>query len=56
MHVLDEHGSLDQKSIGSLAAVDRSTLTPLLDRLVARGLITKNTDPGNRRRQLVRPV
>lgn len=53
LHVLDEHGSLDQKSIGSLAAVDRSTLTPLLDRLVARGLITKNMDPGNRRRQLV---
>ncbi|MER6378694.1 MarR family transcriptional regulator [Streptomyces sp. NPDC001250] len=53
LHVLDERGSLDQKTLGALAAVDRSTLTPLLDRLVARGLITKSTDPGNRRRQLV---
>lgn len=53
LHVLDERGSLDQKTLGALAAVDRSTLTPLLDRLAARGLITKSTDPGNRRRQLV---
>ncbi|MGN5381820.1 MarR family winged helix-turn-helix transcriptional regulator [Streptomyces lasalocidi] len=53
LHVLGEHGDLDQKTLGSLAAVDRSTLTPLLDRLVARGLITKSTDPHNRRRQLV---
>ncbi|MGW7421561.1 MarR family winged helix-turn-helix transcriptional regulator [Streptomyces sp. NPDC054813] len=53
LHVLDEQGSLDQKSLGAHAAVDRSTLTPLLDRLVARGLVTKNTDPDNRRRQLI---
>ncbi|MER6267645.1 MarR family transcriptional regulator [Streptomyces sp900105755] len=53
VQILDERGSLDQKSLGALAAVDRSTLTPLLDRLLARGLITKNTDPDNRRRQLI---
>ncbi|WP_405885335.1 MarR family winged helix-turn-helix transcriptional regulator [Streptomyces sp. NBC_01136] len=53
LQVLDERGSLDQKSLGALAAVDRSTLTPLLDRLLARGLITKSTDPNNRRRQLI---
>lgn len=53
LQVLDEGESLDQKTLGALAAVDRSTLTPLLDRLVARGLITKTTDPNNRRRQLI---
>ncbi|MFI9781618.1 MarR family winged helix-turn-helix transcriptional regulator [Streptomyces sp. NPDC051956] len=53
LQVLDECGSLDQKTLGALAAVDRSTLTPLLDRLLARDLITKTTDPSNRRRQLV---
>lgn len=53
LQVLDERGCLDQKTLGALAAVDRSTLTPLLDRLVARGLITKKVDPANRRRQLV---
>ncbi|MFC8248488.1 MarR family winged helix-turn-helix transcriptional regulator [Streptomyces chartreusis] len=53
VQVLDERGSLDQTTLGSLAAVDRSTLTPLLDRLAARGLLTKTVDPANRRRQLV---
>lgn len=53
LQVLDERESLDQKTLGALAAVDRSTLTPLLDRLLARDLITKSTDPGNRRRQLI---
>ncbi|MFC8248289.1 MarR family winged helix-turn-helix transcriptional regulator [Streptomyces chartreusis] len=53
LQVLDERESADQKTLGSLAAVDPSTLTPLLDRLQARGLITKATDPRNRRRHLV---
>jgi DNA-binding MarR family transcriptional regulator len=53
LQALDEHGSLDQKTLGAFASVDRSTLTPLLDRLLARDLITKSTDPGNRRRQLI---
>ncbi|MEU9369258.1 MarR family winged helix-turn-helix transcriptional regulator [Streptomyces avermitilis] len=53
LQVLDECGSIDQKTLGALAAVDRSTLTPLLDRLMARDLLTKTTDPSNRRRQLV---
>jgi hypothetical protein len=31
--VLDDHGSLDQSALGALVAIDRSTLTALLDRL-----------------------
>ncbi|MFH8973776.1 MarR family transcriptional regulator BagL/FevM [Streptomyces sp. NPDC017890] len=50
---LDDHGSLDQSALGALAAVDRSTLTVLLDRLEARGLVTKEMDPANRRRRIV---
>ncbi|QEU69202.1 MarR family transcriptional regulator [Streptomyces galilaeus] len=50
---LDDHGSLDQSALGSLAAVDRSTLTVLLDRLEARGLVTKEMDPANRRRRII---
>lgn len=53
LQVLDEHGLLDQKTLGALAAVDRSTITSLLDRLVAKGFVVKATDPGNRRRQLI---
>lgn len=45
LQVLDARESADQKTLGSLAAVDRSTLTPLLNPLQARGLITKATDP-----------
>lgn len=51
--VLDDHGSLDQSALGALSAIDRSTLTVLLDRLVARGWVTRRTDPANRRRRIV---
>lgn len=44
---------LDQTELGAIASVDRSTLTPLLDRLEARGLVTKTVDPANRRRRLI---
>ena len=54
LSVLAEHGELDQSTLGELAVVDRSTLTPLLDRLVLADLITKTTDPANRRRRLNR--
>ncbi|MFD9499953.1 MarR family transcriptional regulator BagL/FevM [Streptomyces sp. NPDC060035] len=50
---LDDHGSQDQSALGALAAIDRSTLTVLLDRLEARGLVTKEMDPANRRRRIV---
>lgn len=52
LFVLAEHGELDQTALGELASIDRSTLTPLLDRLESRGLITKTVDPANRRRRL----
>jgi MarR family transcriptional regulator, temperature-dependent positive regulator of motility len=52
LYVLAEHGELDQSTLGELASIDRSTLTPLLDRLESRGLITKTVDPANRRRRL----
>ncbi|MHB9856701.1 MarR family transcriptional regulator [Streptomyces sp. YIM S03343] len=51
--VLSEDGSLDQSALGARAAIDRSTLTPLLDRMHARGLVIKNTDPDNRRRRVI---
>lgn len=51
--VLDDSGSLDQSALGALTAIDRSTLTPLLDRLEALGLVSKEIDPANRRRRIV---
>jgi DNA-binding MarR family transcriptional regulator len=52
LFVLAEHGELDQSTLGALTSIDRSTLTPLLDRLENRGLLTKTIDPANRRRRL----
>ncbi|MFG2718809.1 MarR family transcriptional regulator [Streptomyces sp. NPDC048416] len=51
--VLFHHAELDQSALGSLASVDRSTLTVLVDRLEADGLLTKTADPANRRRRLI---
>ncbi|MGP3966766.1 MarR family transcriptional regulator BagL/FevM [Streptomyces sp. 6N223] len=53
MLVLDDHGSMDQSALGAMTAIDRSTLTVLLDRLEARHLVTRRTDPANRRRRIV---
>lgn len=53
LQVVDNHGPLDQKTLGGMAAVDRSTLTPLLDRLIARGLVSKRPDGEDRRRVLI---
>jgi DNA-binding MarR family transcriptional regulator len=48
----DEH--CDQNTIGEQAAIDKATLVPLVARLVDRGWLTRETDPGDRRRRLLR--
>ncbi|MEZ0050273.1 DNA-binding MarR family transcriptional regulator [Mycobacterium sp. MAA66] len=53
LYVLAEHDELDQSALGALTSIDRSTLTPLLDRLEARKLIGKTIDPTNRRRRQI---
>jgi MarR family transcriptional regulator, temperature-dependent positive regulator of motility len=50
---LGQQGALDQSELGALASVDRSTLSVLVDRLEARGLVTKTMDPANRRRHII---
>jgi len=50
---LGEGDNIDQATLGARAAVDRSTLTPLLDRLKASGLITKRANPANRRCSII---
>ncbi|MBU3062306.1 MarR family transcriptional regulator [Nocardia sp. NEAU-G5] len=51
--LLDGHGSLDQSALGALAAMDRSTLSTLLDRLESQKLVTKAIESTNRRRRIV---
>ncbi|QRY61156.1 winged helix-turn-helix transcriptional regulator [Gordonia sp. PDNC005] len=44
---------LDHASLGQAAHLDKSTLTPLLNRLGTRGLITERRDESDRRRRLI---
>jgi DNA-binding MarR family transcriptional regulator len=51
--LLGQQGALDQSELGALASVDRSTLSVLVDRMEARGLVTKTIDPTNRRCRII---
>jgi DNA-binding MarR family transcriptional regulator len=45
--MLAEHGELDQSALGAVTSIDRSTVTPLMNRLEDRGLISKIPDPAS---------
>ncbi|WP_051024397.1 MarR family winged helix-turn-helix transcriptional regulator [Nocardia aobensis] len=51
--LLHLHGAMDQRTLGNLAALDKSTAAPLLDRLQRRGLIHIAKDTSDRRRKLI---
>lgn len=51
--VLFRHGSMDQRTLGQHAALDKSTAAPVLERLRARGLIAITRDPADARRKLL---
>jgi MarR family transcriptional regulator, temperature-dependent positive regulator of motility len=53
LFTLAEHEELSQTELGALISLDASTLTPLLDRLEGRDLISKTIDPANRRRRQI---
>lgn len=53
LFTLAEHEELSQTELGALISLDASTLTPLLDRLESRDLISKTIDPTNRRRRRI---
>jgi len=52
--VLAESPGMDQSSLTRATAIDRSTMTTLLDRLSQGGWVARETDPDNRRRRIVR--
>jgi DNA-binding MarR family transcriptional regulator len=51
--VLYRHGSMDQRTLGRHAALDKSTAAPVLERLRARDLIAITRDPADARRKLL---
>jgi len=47
------HGALPQSKLGSLAAIDTSTLTGVVDRLRERDLIALSSEAGDRRKNII---
>ncbi|MER6841099.1 MarR family winged helix-turn-helix transcriptional regulator [Streptomyces platensis] len=54
LSVLAERPGIDQSALCQATAIDRSTMTALLDRLSSRGWLAREIDPANRRRHIVR--
>jgi DNA-binding MarR family transcriptional regulator len=50
---LRERPTINQTRLGELTGIDTATLTPLLRSLEERGLLSRRTDEGNRRRKLL---
>lgn len=53
LEALDDTGGLDQKAVGEASATTKATLTEMLGRMEARGLIERRADAGDARRRLV---
>jgi DNA-binding MarR family transcriptional regulator len=47
------HGSMDQRTLGGHAGLDKSTAAPIVERLRGRGLLTITRDPADARRKLL---
>lgn len=51
---LRDRPDVDQATLAGLIAHDRATIGGVLDRLQAKGLVDRRTDPGDRRARLAR--
>jgi DNA-binding MarR family transcriptional regulator len=54
LRVLQEHGSIDQRSLATLAGLDTSTTTDVLVRLVEKKLVSRTAGTLDRRTRVVR--
>jgi DNA-binding MarR family transcriptional regulator len=50
LHVIDERPGIDQATLSSMVAFDKTTLVKVINRLVEKGLITRKLSPDDRRR------
>jgi DNA-binding MarR family transcriptional regulator len=48
-----DRGSVSQNHLGRMTAMDPATMKGVIDRLLDRGLITRNPDPDDRRRAVL---
>jgi DNA-binding MarR family transcriptional regulator len=50
---LNDHPGLDATTLATMVSFDRSTLTGVIDRLEAKGLLVRTPDPNDRRARLL---
>ena len=50
LHVIDEQPGIDQATLSSMVAFDKTTLVKVINRLVQKGLITRKFSASDRRR------
>ena len=53
LNVVLGHPDIDQRTVGELASLDRSTVTEVVTRLVRRGLMVRLRDPADGRRNVL---
>jgi DNA-binding MarR family transcriptional regulator len=53
MLLIDEHGSMNQRRLGNLHRMDRTSVTKHLDRLEQLGYIVRHPDPDDRRAHVI---
>lgn len=56
LHVSCKYGALDQRTLGELASVDKSTSAPVVQRLTSKGLLQVGADVDDGRRKLIEPT
>ena len=54
LSVLNEYPGIDQATLAGLIAHDRPTIGGVVDRLVAKGLVERQTNPDDRRARILR--
>jgi DNA-binding MarR family transcriptional regulator len=54
LNCLDEQHQLSQREAADLLGVDRTTMVALVDELQAKGLVTRQPQPDDRRKNIVR--
>jgi DNA-binding MarR family transcriptional regulator len=51
---LERDPGIDQRTLGAVVSLDRSTTADVVERMLGRGYVQKTRDPGDRRRNVLR--
>lgn len=54
LRALERRPDVDQRTLGGLISLDRSSTAEVVERMLARGYVARSRDPADRRRNLLR--